>query len=283
MSQHGFVTFAMRGFSYSAWGVTGSPGWFRNAGDFGIAMAIFVPLILSFILALQENWGRYKRWVFYFVAITAAVSILASSSRGAQLGIIATALWFVLKSKKAVKAILIAAVVGVIVYFSLSDEMLAEYRDMGGDSTSENRLAHWAWGSDVFKNNPVIGVGYNNWLVHCDFYNPNGVYAEGSRGRCLLPHNTYVELLAEMGSVGMLFYLLIIFYMLKQNSKTRSLVREKEDNFSFYISHGLDGALIAYLVSSVFYSVLFYPFLWINLSMTVVLYQVTKRTIEQKM
>jgi len=272
MSQHGFSTFAMRGFSYSAWGVAGSPGWFRNAGDFGIAMAVFVPLLLSFIFALRQNWGKYKRWFFYFVVFTAVMSVLASSSRGAQLGLVSAGLWFVLKSEKAVKALLIASVLGVIMYSSMSDEMLAEYQDAGEDDTSENRLAHWAWGWEVAKDYPVLGVGYSNWLVYCDYHNPNGVH-DDFRGRCLLPHNTYVELLAEMGWVGMVFYLWIVFYIFVSNVKTRKLAKGKGNSFVGYISHGLDGGLVAYLISSIFYSVLFYPFLWITLAMTVVVRQ----------
>ena len=36
MSQHGFISYAQRGFGYAKWGLSGSPGWFQNAGDFGI-------------------------------------------------------------------------------------------------------------------------------------------------------------------------------------------------------------------------------------------------------
>src|SRR5690606_26956173 len=34
MSQHGFLSWALRGFSFAGWGVTGSPGWFQNSGEF---------------------------------------------------------------------------------------------------------------------------------------------------------------------------------------------------------------------------------------------------------
>ena len=64
MSQHGFRTFASRGFSFAGWGVSGSPGWFQNSGEFGIQMTIFVPLSIAFILALRRILGTLEKTVF---------------------------------------------------------------------------------------------------------------------------------------------------------------------------------------------------------------------------
>ena len=58
MSQFGFLSFAKRGFTYTVWGVTGSPGWFRDSGDFGIQMGLFAPFVIGFILALRKYWGQ---------------------------------------------------------------------------------------------------------------------------------------------------------------------------------------------------------------------------------
>ena len=112
MSQHGFFSFASRGFSYTSWGVVGSPGWFRDSGDFGIAMTVFFPLAFAFAFALKDYWGRYKRWFFYFLPITGMVTIVATSSRGAQLGMVAIGIWFLLKSGKGIKAMIGILVVG---------------------------------------------------------------------------------------------------------------------------------------------------------------------------
>src|SRR5690606_37913092 len=49
MTQHGFLSWASRGFAFSGWGVTGSPGWFHNSGEFGIQLSIYIPLCLAFI------------------------------------------------------------------------------------------------------------------------------------------------------------------------------------------------------------------------------------------
>src|SRR5690606_31335679 len=81
MSQHGFISWASRGFSFSGWGVTGAPGWFHNSGEFGIQLTIFTPLACAFILGLRQFWGRWTRLFFYLMPITAVGSTIATSAR----------------------------------------------------------------------------------------------------------------------------------------------------------------------------------------------------------
>jgi hypothetical protein len=43
----------------------------------------------------------------------------------------------------------------------------------------------------------------------------------------------------------------------------------------YFMAHGLDGALVGYVASGFFISVLYYPFFWINFAMTVALHNAT--------
>ncbi|MBN4063226.1 O-antigen ligase family protein [Cardiobacterium sp. AH-315-I02] len=276
MSQHGFTSFAARGFAYTSWGVTGSPGWFRNAGDFGIQMTIFVPLAIAFILALQTHWGKYKKLLFYMLPITGLVTVLATSSRGAQLGVVATVLWFIMKSKHLVKTAAILLVLGSATYAVLPDEMLAEYQGMGEDSTSEARLSLWGFGMEVVKDKPFLGVGYENWLAYCRYVNPHGV---GKKSYCVDTHNTYVEAASELGVTGFLLFISTILFMFVLNARTRKNVRQSDNRFISYMAHGLDGGLVGSAVASFFFSILFYPMFWVQLAMTVALHQISKKQI----
>ena len=272
MSQHGFLSFASRGFAYAKWGVIGSPGWFRNAGDFGIAMLLYTPLAVSFLLALRHNWGKYKRVFFYFLPITGFVTIIGTSSRGVQLGLVAMGLWFLLKSKLGIKALLGIVLVGSLLYAILPDEMFDEFHDAGEDSTSTDRLAHWDFGIDVVLDNPMFGVGYENWLTYCDFMNPEGL---GHKSWCRLPHNTYVSAGAEIGLIGLILYIMMIVSILILNSRTRINAKKVKNDFIFYIAHGLDIGLIGYMVATIFFTTLFYPTFWLHLAMTVALNKIS--------
>ena len=279
MSQHGFMSFASRGFSYTKWGVIGAPGWFRDSGDFGIAMLVFSSAAIPFALALRKYWGRYKKLFFYFIPLTGLVTIIGTSSRGVQLGLVAVGLWFLLKSRLGIKALLGIIVIGSLLYVLLPDQMFDEFSSAGDDGTSQDRLAHWEFGIDVALDHPWLGIGYENWLRYCNFMNPDGL---GYKAWCRLPHNTYISAGAEIGLIGLMLYLLIALSIFSTNARTRINAKRSKNEFIEYISHGLDAGLIGYLVATIFFTNLFYPIFWFQLAMTVALNQVSKDNVKLK-
>ena len=273
MSQHGFISYAQRGFGYATWGLTGSPGWFRNAGDFAAQMVIFAPLSIAFILALKSYWGRYKQLFFYLLPFTALMTIIGSASRGGQLGLAAVGVWFLLKSRRGIKAMIGILIVGWTLYSVLPEQMLEEYNTAGEDETSENRLVLWEFGLKVAGDYPVLGVGLENWLDYCFFVNPNGL---SELTTCQETHNTYIEALVETGVIGLVFFIVILIFMFVQNARTRANAEHHDNKFIWYMAHGLDGGLVGCMVSSIFISVLFYPMVWVQLALTVALHEVSK-------
>ena len=88
------------GFAFRSWGTTGTPGFFQNSGEFGIEMCIFLPLIVAFILALGKHWPRWQRWVAWGWPAPHVTGIVASSSRGAFIGLGAVVLWHPVEESK---------------------------------------------------------------------------------------------------------------------------------------------------------------------------------------
>lgn len=276
MSQHGFISYASRGFGYARWGLAGAPGWFQNAGDFGIQMTIFAPLAMTFILALRDHWGRYKRLFFYLFPLTALISIVGTTSRGAQLGLAVAGVWFLFKSRNGIKAFAGILLVGWALYSILPQQMLEEYSSAGKDDTSEHRLVLWEYGLEVAGDHPVLGVGYENWLRYCRFMKPNGI-----EGRpCLEIHNSYVEALVETGVIGFVFFMLNMLFIFILNARTRANAKQADNTFIWYMAHGLDGGLVGCMVASIFFSILFYPMFWVQLAMTVSLYEISKKQLD---
>ena len=274
MSQHGFITFALRGFAYTDWGVVGAPGWFRDSGDFGIAMLIFSGIVISFVVALREYWGRYKKIFFYFMILTGLITIVGTSSRGAQLGMVAMGLWFLLKSRLGIKSVFAVLTISSLLYVLLPNQMLHEFESAGDDQTSQDRLDHWEFGIDVALDKPILGIGYKNWLTYCDFMNPQGL---GHKRWCRLPHNTYISAAAETGLFGLLLYVLLALSMFIINARTRRNAISASNKFIYHTSHGLDAGLAGYLVATIFFSNLFYPIFWVQLAMVVSLNNISKQ------
>jgi hypothetical protein len=62
------------------------------------------------------------------------------------------------------------------------------------------------------------------------------------------------------------------------NARSRRLAKSYPDGrFVFMMAHGLDAAMFGFLASGFFVTVLYYPFFWINLSMSVSLHEVARR------
>lgn len=253
MSQHGFRSWAASGFAFRNWGVTGAPGWFHNSGEFGIQMCIFLPLSVEFFLGTRQYWNRWIRWLLLAFPVTAVGSIVASSSRGALVGAGLVGCWWVARSKRRVRTIIAMVLLGAITWAVVPPEQKARFTTAGEDRTSTTRIERWEAGLKMANERPVFGIGYANWAA---YYGP-------------LSHNIFVEALAELGYTGLLAFLALITVTFVLNARTRKLARRLRSPFMMHAAYGLDGALIGFIGSGFFVTVLYYPYFWINLAMTV--------------
>ena len=151
MAQHGFFAFAHRGFSFTTWGLIGPPGWFRNSGEYAIQLLIFSTLAAAFVMALREHWGRFKRWFFYMMPIMGGMSVIGSSSRGAQLALAVIVILLLIKSKAGLKTYLTISLLAILLFFLLPEAQIERFSSMGEDKTSISRLAYWNFGLRLFR------------------------------------------------------------------------------------------------------------------------------------
>lgn len=275
MAQHGARTLVGRGFAFADWGATGGQGWFHNSGEFAIQMCIFLPMAYHFFLGLRHN---LRPWLFWagMVGTTGAagLSIIASSSRGGQLGAAIVVLFLILQSRHRVRASVAALGVVAMLWIALPEEQKARFDEMGEDQTSQTRLAYWKDGWEILNDYPVFGIGYDAWEpFYQTRYNPRGE----------LPHNIFVEAGAELGYSGLSCFVVLIGVTFALNWRTRRYA-SRLDEWGGYLRHaafGLDAALVGYLVSGMFVTVLFYPYFWVNLAFTAATYE-TARSLARK-
>jgi O-antigen ligase len=270
MAQFSLRGWIRGGLGYSTYGFGGGPGWFANSGEFGIQMCVYFPIAFYFYMALKEYWPKWKRMTFALIPITGLTGMLSCSNRGTLVGGAAVVLWMFLKSKYKFKGICALVLVGFLAFQFIPEAQKMRFETAGEDQTSVTRLDNWKKGLEMAEMYPVFGVGYKNWQVaDRQFFEGNG----------LLSHNVFIECVSELGYAGLAVFLCLILVTLTNNAKTRKLVifnGTMENKFIYNMAHALDAALIGYLVSGFFVTVLFYPYFWINLSLTVALNNVAK-------
>lgn len=273
MSQFGFFSWAGRGFSFASWGVTGA-GWFRNSGELGMQMAEFVGYLLFFIWGLRRNWGKWAKVFVYFVLFTAICTIVATNSRGALLGLAGVLLFASFFSKHRVKAWMGTVLLGLLVYTIIPPEFIERLQAMGSDTTSVTRLTYWTKALRLMEENPIWGIGYYNWVPYYLHH-----FFDGSLYfRVEEAHNTFLQIGAELGYVGLGIFIWMVLYCFYANFKSAKLASTMAERpFLYSLALGMNAAGVGLVLSSLFLTAFFMPNFWFHLALTVCLQNVVKK------
>lgn len=276
MSQHGAIVWAQRGFGFAGWGVSGPKGWFQNSGELGLQMAMVCAISLCFFIGIRQYLSGWRWWAVLAMPVTSFMSVMASSTRGDYLAMVVALLWLSLASKgNRILIITLVTCTLAIGYWAMPPEMLARFEVAGSeeDYTSMTREIRWKTGFEIFRDNPVLGVGTGSWVAYYQIHYPRELGREGWG----LPHNSFIEVIGEHGSFGLVFFILIFAGMFLLNRRTRALASRLNDSVAFWLSRGLDAATVAFLVGGSFMSVFHYPYVWVHAAMIVCLHSATRR------
>jgi len=259
-----------RGFEYDRFGATAGMAWLKNSGEFAIQMCIIFSISSYLLMSLWNRVNMPKKILLLLVPITCFGSVIASGSRGGMLGIAVVIIVMFLWSKRKLWGAVMISLMVLSAPLLLTERDIERFQNIGSvyDTTGMNRLERWSKGIIMFKENPVFGVGFENW-AEADWRMFNGTGAE-----C---HNIFIECISELGLAGLVTFLMLLFYTFKNNRETRELSINDENRFVYNMAKSLDIALIAYLVTGFFVTVLYYPYFWVNLGMTVALNTVAKK------
>jgi len=273
MSEFGARSFILRGFSFTHWGVSGPPGWFRNSGELALQMGVMFSISLSVLLAFREYVVNKKRWWFLLILFpgTALLAVIASSSRGGQLALAAVLLVFILKGPHLIRKLMIISALIFIVMQIFPDEQVERFSTMGEDGTSESRLVYWEVARDIIDKNP-LGIGYNNWSgYYASIYQPDRNVEE--------IHNSVYQAFVELGYHGGILFLIMVVVALIMNARTvkDSQVIGGVDGLAIgAIARGVNLGLLATIIAGAFMSVLYYPMFWLAFALTSALRQTAR-------
>jgi putative inorganic carbon (HCO3(-)) transporter len=275
MSQFGFFTWVHRGFGFASYGLTGE-GWFANSGELGLEMSMYFAYSVCFVFFLRRYWKFWAKLLMYFVPVSALSCVIASSSRGALLGSIGILIFFSFFSKRRVAAWVGTSAVLGLGYFVMPPQFLARFQSAGHDPTSLSRLAYWQVCRDLMQAHPFFGIGYYNYVPYYrdHFFNP-GLY-----WRVEEAHNTYLQMGAELGYVGLGIFLVMVLVSLVMNWRSMSDTRNVEGGeFLTALGFGMCAAGIGLLVASTFLTAFFMPNYWIYFAFTVCLRNVVRKRV----
>jgi len=194
-------------------------------------LALGISLLFMFLLFLLSRGKRFikenkKIIIFLLIVIIIVVSL------------------FIIPTPLSKKGSVISAIKARISLKTLKNEF-----------TSGGRIAIWKFTGMMIKDRPILGSGIGTYKYNTLRYQAKFLEQEDNRsiygyGWADKAHNEYLQLWAELGIIGLAIFLwFIITYF---NYGIRYLKREKDEQKQG-IMIGLMGALVAFLIDSIFW------------------------------
>ncbi|TWO31558.1 hypothetical protein E1J38_013085 [Seonamhaeicola sediminis] len=230
--------------NHSGFKLTGS---FFNPGPYAGFLAAVFPVALGLYLFKDTllNLVSSKANLVYisvklalkFIPIIGVISILlvipATQSRGAWLAlIVSSGLLFECKYKTVSKFIkrtttIKKTVVAFATILILWGGLFSIYQFKRG--SSDGRLFIWKVSTDIVKDYPVFGVGFDKFKAHYMNYQASYFRVNGETQEAFVADNSYygfnefIQFLVENGIVGLLLLLLVFYQILKVFIKIKHL------------------------------------------------------------
>ncbi len=258
---------AKRGFSFTAWGLQGPPGFFCNSGELTILMLTLFPLGFFLLTYKKCRINLFEKIMLIFCVCCPLLTILGASSRGSQVAMAAT--WIIILRKKVfkIKYMVLLIVIIFAVHKLLPEEQKNRFRNSGTDNTSIQRKLYWKHGREMIAEHPILGVGYYNFpSYYQDHYSYDLL---GGRGTAQLPHNIFIQVGTDAGFMGLIPFSLLLFYALITPMVYNRRFGKNNDDWLVLSMVGAGYGIFGFIVAGQFVTVAYYPFLWIGLSFIV--------------
>ncbi|MFC1553169.1 O-antigen ligase family protein [candidate division KSB1 bacterium] len=230
-------------------------GYFRSGGCFGFCLTFGGFYIIAYIVSLGCFLGarEMKDKILYLSSsIIIFLAVIASYTRSSWLGAAAGSVLFAVAHnwKTGLKYIAVFLLFWAGIYL-FHPTLFTEYgvtsiTDPNYSEGSQMRMDLWKKGFEMWKDNPVLGLGQGNFSYFHEKYN----FEEHIFGFAHL-HNEYLNVAVQTGILGLLAFLGIwIFYIF---SCLKFWVKEKEIDFKTASAVlGCAGAISGILAAGMF-------------------------------
>ena len=241
------------------------PGTMYDPNDLAYFFVSFIPI---FFLFNKKKEKLITRILSLFGFLMAFVIILLTGSRGGLIGLVVV-LFFLIFSKIAIEKaslkillVVVLALFFVLNFDKINIERFQSILNITSDynvTSDTGRFSIWRSSMTLFLENPITGVGV------CCFKKAIGLQKkkEGKVGKWQSPHNSYVQILAEIGFIGFFVFLSLIFTSLRNFHVLSRLGPKGDNSFSSYtqiagfLKLGFIGSLICATFLSQGYSTIF--------------------------
>ncbi|MBJ2144908.1 O-antigen ligase family protein [Vibrio sp. IB15] len=217
-----------------------------------LALVLMFPLAFTISQASTSGIPLFKRIISGFVCVLLLAAIIATQSRGGLLGCIAVIGIFAWKWVHS-KLLLMpgGAIAAVVLYLvaGISDRASGGAAEEGIDESAMGRIYAWEAAFKMALDNPLTGVGLNNFYSNYFFYS---AYWDGLNHAV---HSTWFGVLAETGFIGLIIFVGLIVSLIKTSRATLARLKTAGSNVPpelNAVAYAVYAGLIGTIVSGTF-------------------------------
>jgi probable O-glycosylation ligase (exosortase A-associated) len=239
-----------------------SGGHYRVFGPDGSYIAENNSMALALVVALPMIWYLRSqvtnKWLslgLLGIVIFTAISAMGSYSRGALLGGVAMMLFLWLKSPKKAQTGLAVLLMGVVIAGVMPEAWYArmdtinEYHE---DSSALGRINAWHFAINI-ANSHLLGGGFNVFTPRLFM-----IYAPDPLGYHVA-HSIYFQVLGDQGYIGLILFLLLMFFSWRTGTRIIKFCRDKPDlKWASNLAKMAQVSIIGYAVSGAFLSLAYF-------------------------
>ena len=177
-----------------------------------LALVLMFPLAFSVGAATTKGIGGFFRTFSFITSIVLLLAVIATQSRGGLLGsmsVFGVYAWRLIQSKTLFFSIGGIAALALYAVAGISDRASGGAEEAGIDASAMGRLYAWEAAYKMALDNPIFGVGLDNFYYNYFFYSPHW------DGVNHAVHSTWFGVLAETGFLGLGLFIMFIYSLVK--------------------------------------------------------------------
>lgn len=243
-------------------------GMFGDPNYLALSLIILIPFSYCLVLRTKNIIGKI---IFMVTLISFLAGTIVTFSRGGMLGLAVVLLLLLIKTPKKKTTIFIALILLLLVPFVPQKywergKTITEYK---ADAAIISRIDAWKAGISMMVHRP-FGVGAGNFGEGFVLYRHKEAIDPSSFRR--VAHNSFIEIGGETGILGLILFITLIIFSMKELKKIDKINEEKTLSFAqaTFIS------LVGYCFSAFFISQAYNWILYYFVSFSVVLKELNK-------
>jgi len=237
----------------------------------GLANTIVQTIPFIYYLFLHEK-NKIKKYILIIMGIVSFIAVIVSGSRGGFLGLFVTLFLFgfFAKRKKLSLSFSLATILAILFTVSIMDpSLIGRYSTILSFGTSDpSASSRWdglIHGISMFIKRPILGVGIGVYPIARKLWFNWGLWS----------HQTYGQLIGELGIMGLLSWPLLVYYTVKGAKDIRNILSNyiiyENQGFFYYMTYAIEISTYVRLILGMTTHSLHIYFWYINAAIIVII------------